>query len=544
VHLVHELRRQRVLRGLLAYALAAFAALQGLDVLVNSLALPRGIMTGVSVAALAGLPVAAVLAWLFDFTSGGIRRTGHTEELLPGVAAATHRGSSRWHSWGPFVLLLALTTVSAVLVIRLLRREARVRWALQDALPRVVELADRSRYAEAFALAEQIAQVVPEDRRLAKLWPELSRLYTIETSPPGADVYVKSYGSPDAPWRLTGRSPVADFRLPLDLYRWRIEKPGFESVHAAAGNVRPARSSSDERITLRFELDETGHIPAGMVRVPGASVTILVPGLDHLPAQALGAYFIDRTEVTNAAFKRFVDAGGYLNRNLWKHELVRDGRVVPWAEAMRLFRDRTGRPGPATWTSGDYPEGQGEWPVTGVSWYEAAAYAEFVGKALPNVYQWSRAAWPVASAQIIPLSNFGRKGPAPVASHRGMGPFGTYDMAGNAKEWCWNATEGGKRYVLGGAWDEPSYMFTDADAQPAFTRPPNFGFRLVKNADEGTAPAAMAPIALLERNYTKEKPVPEELARAFTRLYSYDPAPLEARTESTDDSSDRWRKER
>ena len=55
---------------------------------------------------------------------------------------------------------------------------------------------------------------------------------------------------------------------------------------------------------------------------------------------------------------------------------------------MPQFRDSTGRPGPSTWELGTYPDGQDDWPVSGVSWYEAAAYAAFAGKTLPTVYHW------------------------------------------------------------------------------------------------------------------------------------------------------------
>ena len=50
------------------------------------------------------------------------------------------------------------------------------------------------------------------------------------------------------------------------------------------------------------------------------------------------------------------------------------------------FVDATGRPGPSTWEAGDYPEGEDDFPVAGVSWYEAAAYAEYVGKVLPTIF--------------------------------------------------------------------------------------------------------------------------------------------------------------
>jgi eukaryotic-like serine/threonine-protein kinase len=100
----------------------------------------------------------------------------------------------------------------------------------------------------------------------------------------------------------------------------------------------------------------------------------------------LPAYWIDRYEVTNREFKQFVNRGGYSNSRFWSQPFVKDRRTLSWGDAMTEFRDTTGRPGPSTWELGAYPEGQDDWPVSGVSWYEAAAYAASVGKQLPTVY--------------------------------------------------------------------------------------------------------------------------------------------------------------
>jgi len=464
--------------------------------------------------------------------------TSFEQELERVGTAGAQAGSRRPLRTRVLVTLVAILLSATGLW--LVHRERRLRWAVEEALPRIAALADQGEYAAAFALAEEAERVIPGDPRLARRWPHVSRAFTIDTSPEGAELWVKPYAAPEAAWRHLGRSPNVTTRLPVGYYRWRIEKVGF-ATREAVSFVFPA--DRDPPRTLRFVLDPVDVIPPEMVRVPGGMVGIELIGLAQRSPVQIGDFLIDRTEVTNKQFKHFVDAGGYQRPELWRHPIVQDGRAVPWSEAMALFRDRTGRPGPATWVSGDYPDGQGDLPVTGVSWYEAAAYAAFVGKALPTVYQWSHAAGAWASSQIVPHSNFEGQGLAAVASHGGVGPFGTYDMAGNAKEWCWNAN-GDARYLLGGAWNEPAYMFNMVDARSPLAREASFGFRLVKVLDGDTASAAAEPIPWFLRDYAKEKPAPRELFEAYKRQYAYDRGALDARIEAVDDTCERWRKEK
>ena len=57
-------------------------------------------------------------------------------------------------------------------------------------------------------------------------------------------------------------------------------------------------------------LDKIGSLPEGMVHVPGGKSPLNLSGLEHVEAIELGDYLMDRYEVTNKEYKRFVDAGG------------------------------------------------------------------------------------------------------------------------------------------------------------------------------------------------------------------------------------------
>jgi iron(II)-dependent oxidoreductase len=213
-------------------------------------------------------------------------------------------------------------------------------------------------------------------------------------------------------------------------------------------------------------------------------------------------FFLDRHPVTNRQFYEFVAAGGYEQVALWEPS------VLP---AVLDFVDQTALPGPRFWSRGCYPPELHDHPVVGVSWYEAAAYARWVGKRLPSDAEWIKAAsWPVsvtATTRVqrrypwgdtmdrtrANLWGSGPKGTVPVGEFGGgVSVGGVYQLVGNVWEWMrgpFAPTElRGQRFVLeapmksirGGAFN--TYFDNQATCQfqsgeAAIARKRNIGFR-------------------------------------------------------------------
>jgi formylglycine-generating enzyme required for sulfatase activity/dienelactone hydrolase len=490
---------------------------------------------------------------LVRFVDGALAKEANHRNVTAASVAAEHaphfnqvgRGlaqSRRRLRWTTAAVLAAVVLALAALSTTWWSRANRIAWARDVAPLDIRRFADNDEYVAAYDEAVRAEAIIPNHPGLAKLWPIVAREATVNSQPPGADVYFREYGGPaDQPWRLLGKTPLIDVRYPRGFFDWKIQLPGYAEVL----DVGPAAPFIP--MVAMYTLEASADRPEGMVRVSagGEPFQMSFPGLEHLPAVQLDDYWLDQHEVTNREFKRFVEQGGYRRDELWPSVFHDAGRTLPRAEALRRFVDATGRPGPATWESGTYPTGQDDYPVTGVSWYEASAYAAFVGKQLPTVFHWSMAAEQSTSGSVVPASNFSGNALRATVGSTARNRFGAVDMAGNAKEWVSNPADGGRRYILGGAWNEPNYMFTDGDARSPFARDTTFGFRCMKLVTPHDLSADVTrELAYPFRDYTHERPVSDEVFRHYLSFYAYDKVPLDARVEAVDDSDAEWRLER
>ena len=457
----------------------------------------------------------------------------------------------------PSVVGLAALALGAFLFFS---HQAKVRWARDVLLPEISQKieADVWDRTEAGELAIKAEKYLPHDPKLAQYITETTIPTSIETKPEGAKIHIKRYRSSKDDWQYLGVSPIKNLRLPIGFFSWRMEKEGYETVFAAAptfslgggwGVLHPPA-------TIVRTLDKKGDIPPGMVRVKGGQPLQQTAQLFEAPVPGsveLDDFFIDRHEVTNRQYKEFVDKGGYQKREYWKEKFVKNGKEISWNDALKEFVDQMGQPGPSSWQAGDYPEGQDDYPVSGVSWYEAAAYAEFVGKRLPTTSHWG-----IARGNYTPLiqcvnyldlfalsSNFAGKGPAPVGSYSSMTSYGASDMPGNVREWCSNEAPLG-RIIRGGSWKETPYLFAYWSQLPAFDRSSENGFRCAFYPSPERIPQDVFRLSRLKglADLSKEKPVPDNVFQVYRDLFSYDKMALNSQVEWRNEGATDWIQEK
>jgi iron(II)-dependent oxidoreductase len=206
--------------------------------------------------------------------------------------------------------------------------------------------------------------------------------------------------------------------------------------------------------------------PAGMIKIPEADFTFRVSGIEiegfndvgvdvqypwedsprrfHQHTIHVNSFYIDKFPVTNADFKKFIDATRYHPK-----------------DDLDFLRD---------WKDGVYPSGWENKPVTWVSQEDARAYAAWAGKRLPHEWEWQYAAqgpelrlypwgneWHPAAVPV-PDRSRNMRGPDAVDAHsEGASPFGVMDLVGNVWQWTEEFVDGHTRaaIVRGGSYYQP-----------------------------------------------------------------------------------------
>ncbi|HUP62726.1 MAG TPA: protein kinase [Thermoanaerobaculia bacterium] len=435
--------------------------------------------------------------------------------------------------------------------------------AARATLPRIEQLAEKARYFEAWDLAKSAHAVLGSDERLRKVMQSISSDLSVATDPAGAQIILQRIlaDGTAAPRELAGTSPLSKYAIANGEYILRIEKAGYAPVERPM-NTMPLRVSplvvmQQPAPEIQQKLKKKSDVPEGMSFIDGGSYELGGWDVASTATVDLDPFLMDKYEVSNRDFAGFIRAGGYRRRELWKHPFERDGKTLTLEEATALFRDTTGLAGPRNWAQGKYPQGLENHPVTSITWYEAAAYAEHAGKKLPTIYQWDKAArngaralgwgsvfpWGIAVAtEVTRRANFREAGPMPVDSlPSGMSAWGVYHLAGNVTEWLRNSKDNGYA-TAGGSFDDPVYQFGNIGAYPAWYQSPAVGFRCVREL--GGSGRDQGAFALDTR--TTERifhPAGDAEFARLRRVYEYPRTPLHAKVIAREDTSD-WVREK
>lgn len=450
------------------------------------------------------------------------------------------------------VALAAGVIIATAFAVTVTWRHYTLQWAQQHAMAQIDRLLEAKEYFQAVTLAEKAERLLPDNPLLMARWPRMSREYTITTAPLGAKVYIGEYSDKSPRWTYVGRSPIEHARIPYGTYRWRIEKAGFSALDVVRSNDLPSPWVDPATLPtgcMGFILHRKGDFPQDMVWIGPAELKQCEVFHGERCIPSAPAFLIDKYEVTNRQYKQFVDIGGYRREEFWQEPFVKDRRTLTWSQAMALFRDKSGDPGPADWRNGTYRPGQGDYPVGGVSWYEAAAYARFRGKDLPTIFHWLFAAGVDDSPyRVTRHSNFDGAA-VPVGHYSGMGRFGLHDAAGNVREWCYNAIEGESevRSVLGGGYNDNEYTYVAGEVRSPWDRDAANGLRCALYLDgKQTVPGpAFRPVQCKYRDWQHFTPVADDVFDSYINTwYKYDRTELNSRIESVDHDRNSCKRER
>ena len=286
--------------------------------------------------------------------------------------------------------------------------------------------------------------VLPQTDTSNRVLETVSEL-TVTSVPNGATVYVD-----DTP---IGTTPMHGHQIDTGIRREKEVEIGLE-LPEYKSQVKKAILMGGQSFTWSVSLEEMlAHpdIQPTIIGEDGAEMVLIPSGKFHAIWHEVEAYsmdlyvdtfYMDKYEVTNAQYKKFIDANPQWQKDQILDKYHNEGYLDHWK-------------------GNNYPFGEDDYPVTHVSWYSAMAYAAWAGKRLPTEAEWDRAArgglvdryYPWGNAIDPTKANYDGNfdGPITVGSYPDNG-YGLHDMSGNVWEWCLDAHE---YYVLSGGKIRP-----------------------------------------------------------------------------------------
>lgn len=256
----------------------------------------------------------------------------------------------------------------------------------------------------------------------------------------------------------------------------KVEQDGKESFQFFTS----ARNFKNVKITLDNKLNEEGvYFPETDLFLANTNYSKSHENLLIKP------FYMDKYEVSNKDYKEFVDANGYYREEFWPIDIMYEGEPISFNDVKTTFVDKANFPSPKDWYQGTYENGKELYPVSGISWYEAYAYAKFRNMSLPSVAEWfyafdrNRPERALKNANINSYNYTKSRIESDSENNNGI-----FDMAGNVREWVSNnIKDENSRGILGGSFVDDTYVPFEFYSQNAWNRSSYNGIRLVKKIE-------------------------------------------------------------
>ena len=403
---------------------------------------------------------------------------------------------------------------------------------VNEIIPELIEVFDSGEISKSFIMSRDLLKRYPNNEIIKNYYSKSSRYVKLKTNKKGIDVSVMYPG--DSTYNYIGKTPIDSFVVPNN-YQYHYLKFNY-------GNAEFIEKSRNNH-NYRFP-ENTIEIPSG--HKPFLGITLRRMWLQGLDFENINikAFSIAENEVSNKDFQEFVDAGGYENRIYWDFPFQVGNKTYDFNSSIKMFTDRYGRPGPSNWAYGQFPTGLDNYPVTGISWFEARAFAKYSNLSLPNVYQWLLASGNPenlgnVNQYVTRNSNYNSTQLREVSNK--LGSYnGLNNIGGNIKEWTLNPNgyNQEKFSIMGGAFNEPSYTFNNYYSLSPLDRSIGNGFRLSKNLTNGESELDNDIIPEFKRNFYEIEDVSDEVFDVYKSQFDYNSQPLNSKTSNIENFQD------
>ena len=401
---------------------------------------------------------------------------------------------------------------------------------VSEIIPELIEIYDEGKIAESFNKAKELLEEYPNNDIIKNYFEKSSKYVPLKIDKDGVKISVKYSG--DSTYTYLGKSPIDSFIAP-NMWGWLSHKLKL--------NYNDLEFELDGKNSYDYLMPEaTIEVPENHKVFLGSKVNMFLQGINFEETQ-IESFSIAKNEVSNKEYQDFVDAGGYENPAYWDFPFEVGNKIYDFNSSIKLFTDKYGQLGPANWSYGKFPAGLENLPVTGISWFEARAYARYSKLSLPNLYQWLFASgipddWFTVNQSVTNESNYNSTQLREVSNNAG-----SYNelnnIGGNVKEWALNPNgdEKEKYSIMGGAYNEASYTFNNYYSLSPFDRSIGNGFRLSKNLSNKQSELDNEIIPDFKRNFDELEDVSDEVFEVYKSQFDYGNKPLNSITTNIED---------